>query len=71
MNNTSVAVICVALIGTPAGYAFERLHHVCTVAAPIAAPDATLTYGRGSVYAGNPAWLKQRAGDAMYKPGRV
>ena len=27
MNSTSVAIICVALIATPAGYAVERFYH--------------------------------------------
>jgi hypothetical protein len=76
MNNSTVAIICVALIATPAGYAVERLYHERTASAedpvPVAAPDPSL-YEPDRVFAGE-HWKRQqqqRLGDTTYKPGRV
>jgi hypothetical protein len=77
MNNTSVAIVCIALIATPAGYAVERLYHARVMAAlegttiqgpqSLRQPGAVPTYARTIA----PAWLRQqpRLGDS--RPGRV
>jgi hypothetical protein len=77
MNSTSVAVICVALIATPAGYAVERLYHERIAAAidrtPVSESSPFLRSGREPSYAGSPSFLRQqnRTGDLSFKPGRV
>jgi hypothetical protein len=76
MNNGTVAIICVALIATPAGYALERFYHERQSASndpPAAASDPALSYGHDSVFAGEHMWQRHqpRFGDNPYKPGRV
>jgi hypothetical protein len=76
MNNSTIAIISVALIATPAGYAVERLYHERTASvgypAPVTVPDPSLGYQPDRVFAGE-HWKRQqpRFGDTTYKPGRV
>jgi hypothetical protein len=72
MNSTSVAMICVALIATPAGYAVERLYHESTSANAHPASQPTVSDTPDATPAAIPAWLRlqMRAGDAV-KAGRV
>jgi len=73
MNSTSVAMICVALIATPAGYAVERLYHVRSLADTHPASQPTVSDTPDATPAAVPAWLKlqMRAGDTTLKAGRV
>jgi hypothetical protein len=77
MNNSTVAIICVALIATPAGYALERFYHERQSASndtvPAAAPQPEFSYQQDSVFAGEHMWQRHqpRFGDSPYKPGRV
>jgi hypothetical protein len=74
MNSTSVAIICVALIATPAGYAVERLYHERIVAAVEAGTPASGALSAPSVeptYAGSPAWTRLPPRTFDLRPGRV
>ena len=76
MNSTSVAIICVALIATPAGYAVKRLYHERITSAVERSPVGTtpsLGDGPDSLYAGNAAWIREqtRINDTFNRPGRV
>ena len=74
MNSTSIAIICVALIATPAGYAVERLYHERIVAAMEAgapAAGARVAPGAEPTYAGSPAWMRQQPRALDLRPGRV
>jgi hypothetical protein len=72
MNTASVAMICVALIATPAGYAVERLYHE-RASGHAVSPVAPDRAAADPIADGDAAWLKQqmRASDAMYRSGRV
>jgi hypothetical protein len=76
MNSTSVAIICVTLIATPAGYAVERLYHERITSAMERTPAITtpaLDNGPEALYAGNAAWQREqmRINEAFTRPGRV
>ena len=77
MNSTSVAIVCIALIATPAGYAVERLYHARVMAAiegttiqgaqSLRQPSAAPTYARTVA----PVWLRQQPHLGDFRPGRV
>jgi hypothetical protein len=76
MNSTSVAIICVTLIATPAGYAVERLYHERITSAVERSPVNTtpaLDNGLDPLYAGSAAWVREqtRITEALSRPGRV
>jgi len=75
MNSTSVAIICVALIATPAGYAVERLYHERITSAVERSPVNTpaLDNGPDALYAGSAAWVRKqtRMNEVLNRPGRV
>ena len=75
MNSTSVAIICVALIAIPAGYAVERLYHERITSAversPVSATPSIDT-GPEALYAGTAVWVREqtRINDALNRPGK-
>jgi len=75
MNSTSVAIICVALIATPAGYAVERLYHERITSAVERSPVNTpaMDNGTDALYASGAAWQREqtRINEAFNRPGRV
>jgi len=76
MNSTSVAIICVTLIATPAGYAVERLYHERITSAVERSPINTapaLDNGPDALYAGSAALVREqtRITEALTRPGRV
>jgi len=66
MNNGTVAIICVALIATPAGYALERFYHQRQSASndtvPAAVPRPEFSYQQDSVFAGEHMAVIAKAG---------
>ena len=77
MNSTSVAIVCIALIATPAGYAVERLYHARIMAAiegnTIQGPQSLRQPGTVPIYARSvaPVWLRQQPHIGDLRPGRV
>ena len=76
MNSTSVAIVCVALIATPAGYAVERLYHERITSAVERSPviiAPSLDNGPEALHAGTAARVREqtRINDTFNRPGRV
>jgi len=64
MNSTSIAMICVALLATPAGYAVDRFYHERGSNHGLVSSIAAEPYDSDPFPAGSPALFKQmRIGD--------